>query len=149
MSARPAQVRLVLRPEAASAARARHALLRAGLGQDLEHTVTLLATELVTNAVRHSGVGEGDTIVLVAAVEPDFARIDVHDPGPGFDPEVRHSAKGFGLRLLDTLATRWGAERGTGCHVWFEVDRRSGRRFARGEARGRVVGQGRAGSRSH
>jgi anti-sigma regulatory factor (Ser/Thr protein kinase) len=111
---------------------ARRLLLSEGLDPDLDHTVCLLASELVTNAIRHSGKGEDDRIVLAARLSPDFARIEVRDPGPGFDPDVRHGGGGFGLRMLDALAARWGVdctERGT--RVWFEVDRRR-RRFSRG-----------------
>lgn len=53
------------------------------------------------------------------------------DHGPGFEPGARHEAKGFGLRLVDKLATGWGVEREAGAtRVWFEVDRRR-RRFDR------------------
>jgi two-component sensor histidine kinase len=110
---------------------ARRLLLSEGLDPDLDHTVCLLASEIVTNAIRHSGLGEGQRIVLAARLTPDFARIEVRDGGPGFDPDVRHEASGFGLRMLDTLASRWGVdsdERGT--RVWFEIDRRR-RRFQR------------------
>jgi hypothetical protein len=54
--------------------------------------------------------------------------VEVADHGPGFDPDIRHETPGFGLRLVDKLASRWGVERSArGCRVWFEVDRRSGR----------------------
>ena len=123
-------VPLPVTAQAPSAARRR--LVREGLDPDLDHTVCLLVSELVTNAIRHSGGGEDDRIVLAARLTPDFARVEVRDNGPGFDPDVRHDASGFGLRMLDTLAARWGVdcdERGT--RVWFEIDRRR-RRFQRG-----------------
>lgn len=132
-TAQTTDLSLALAPEPGSAARARRALVRAGLDEDIEHTVTLLATELVTNAVRHAGRREGDRVVLVATLAPDFARIEVHDGGSGFDPGVRHGAKGFGLRLIDTLSTRWGTTGPPGFSTWFEVDRRTGRRFARSD----------------
>jgi serine/threonine-protein kinase RsbW len=117
-------------PNAPSAAR--RVLLAEGLDPDLDHTVCLLTSEVVTNAVRHAVPEEAGKIVLAARLTPDFARIEVRDPGPGFDPDVRHRADGFGLRMLDALAARWGVdsdERGT--RVWFEIDRRR-RRFQRG-----------------
>jgi len=41
---------------------------------------------------------------------------------------VRHTADGYGLRMLDRLASRWDVERTAhGSRVWFEVDRSSGR----------------------
>jgi anti-sigma regulatory factor (Ser/Thr protein kinase) len=112
-------------------AAARRLLVTEGLDPDLDHTVCLLVSEIVTNAVRHAGLGEGDRIVLAARLTPEYARIEVRDSGPGFDPEVRHGAAGFGLRMLDMLSSRWGVdtdERGT--RVWFEIDRRR-RRFQR------------------
>jgi signal transduction histidine kinase len=74
---------------------------------------------------------EADRIILAARLTDDFARIEVRDNGPGFQPEVRHGASGFGLRMLDKLATRWGVDReGETTRVWFEVDRRP-KRFTR------------------
>ena len=112
-------------------AAARRLLISEGLDPDLDHTVCLLVSELVTNSVRHGAGGEGDRIVLAARLRPDHARIEVRDSGPGFDPDVRHGSGGFGLRMLDMLASRWGVDsddRGT--RVWFEIDRRR-RRFQR------------------
>jgi len=117
-------------PKAAGAAR--RLLVAEGLDPDLDHTVCLLVSEIVTNAVRHSGASGGDRVVLAARLNRDFARIEIRDPGPGFDPAIRHGAPGFGLRMLDALASRWGVDRDEhGTRVWFEVDRRSRRRFDR------------------
>ena len=118
-------------PKAAGAAR--RALVREGLDPDLDHTVCLLTSELVTNAVRHAGMRPDERIVLAARLPPDFARIEVRDTGPGFDPDVRVAASGHGLRLTDMLSSRWGVDHdeGVGTRVWFEVDRRR-RRFSRG-----------------
>jgi two-component sensor histidine kinase len=90
----------------------------------------LLSTEVVANAIRHAGLSPDQRIVFFARVQGDFARIEVADPGPGFEPH-NIDDEGFGLRLLDKLAARWGVETDRGCKVWFEIDRRSGR-FARG-----------------
>jgi two-component sensor histidine kinase len=119
-----------LPPVPESARRARRALVGGGLDPDLDHTVSLLATELVTNSVRH--VLGNDDVRIEAVFADGFARVEVTDQGQGFDPEVRHTTGGFGLRLVDKLASRWGVERDEhGNHVWFEVDRRR-RRFDRG-----------------
>jgi two-component sensor histidine kinase len=115
----------------AAAGAARRLLIAEGLDPDLDHTVCLLTSEIVTNAIRHSGTGEHDRLVVAARLSPDFARVEVRDGGPGFDPDVRRRPGGFGLRMLDMLAARWGVDtddRGT--RVWFEVDRRR-RRFQR------------------
>ena len=70
----------------------------------------------------------GERILFFGHLEPDFARIEVADSGPGFDP--RGVDFGFGLRLVEKLASDWGVDLTRGCRVWFEVDRRP-RRFRR------------------
>lgn len=50
--------------------------------------------------------------------------VDVVDPGPGFDPGHLPTSRrngGWGLRLLDRLADRWGVERNDVTRVWFEL----------------------------
>lgn len=127
----PTDVRLALTPAPEAPMRARRALADAGPEGDIDPTVALLVSEVVTNAVRHAGLEAEQRIVLLASLESDYAHVEVYDAGEGFDPEVRHSVDGFGLRLLDKLATRWGSERGRGCAVWFDVDRRPRRRLDR------------------
>lgn len=122
---------LALRPEPAAVSAARRAIVDKSLDADLNHTVCLLTSEVVTNSIRHAKLQENDRIVLAARLGPDFVRVEVRDPGEGFDPDVRHGASGYGLRMLDMLASRWGVDRhDNGCRVWFEVDRRR-RRFDR------------------
>jgi len=124
-------VRLTLPPEPAAARRARRALHEAGVPEDLEHTVDLLSTELIANAVRHAEMQPDQEITFVARFVADYVRVEVHDPGPGFDPDKSLDGRGYGLRMVDKLASRWGVENENGARVWFEVDRRS-RRFDRG-----------------
>jgi two-component sensor histidine kinase len=125
------EVLIDLPPDPSAARMARRALHDAHVPEDLEHTVGLLSTELIANALRHSGLDEHDRIGFAARFVTDFIRVEVRDPGPGFDPAGRHRVKGFGLRLVDKLASRWGVETGDGTRVWFEVDKRR-RRFDRG-----------------
>ena len=37
------------------------------------------------------------------------------------EPDREHGG-GFGLQLVDKIATRWGVNRTGGTQVWFEVD---------------------------
>ena len=94
--------------------------------------MTLLATEVVGNAVRHASLRSDQRIVFFARLNDDFARVEVADPGAGFDPD-HVQTDGYGLKLLGKLAARWGVDSTKGCRVWFEVDRRSrgSRRFGR------------------
>jgi anti-sigma regulatory factor (Ser/Thr protein kinase) len=122
---------LALDPAPDAARAARHALRARRLDPDLDHTVALLTSEVVGNAVRHTGMGDGEQILFFARIGEDHIHVEVADRGPCFDPDIRHEADGFGLRLVDKLASDWGVERTeNGCRVWFDVDRRSGR-FAR------------------
>jgi signal transduction histidine kinase len=124
------QMLLALEPRPESARLARRALCAHGLDGDVEHTVTLLTTEVVGNSVRHAAMRADQRIVFFARLDDDFARVEVADPGEGFDPDTVQT-DGYGLRLLDKLAARWGVDTSRGCRVWFEVDRRSSGRFNR------------------
>ena len=90
-----------------------------------QHDLLVLVTELVTNAVRHAGLGPEDVIVLQLASAGGVVRAEVCDPGPGFEPVEREPGPhgGFGLVLLRTLSDRWGVATGGGTCVWFELDR--------------------------
>jgi two-component sensor histidine kinase len=125
-TARRAEVLLALAPRAESAGQVRRALEGEGVPEDIAHTLLLLSTEIVGNAIRHAGLADDEKIIFFARLRDDFARVEVADPGIGFDPDTVET-EGFGLRLLAKLAARWGVESSRGCKVWFEVDRRSGR----------------------
>ena len=120
---------LPARPDAAR--QARRELLTRGLDEDISHTVTLLTTELIANAIHHAGMDPArDRIVFFGRLAPDLVHIEVGDSGPGFSRDDGSTEGGLGRRMLDKLASRWGCERsGQGFRVWFEVDRR--RRFRR------------------
>jgi two-component sensor histidine kinase len=127
-----ADILLALPPDPSAARRARRARHEAGLPEDLQSTVDLVATELVANALRHGRPGPDDRILFAAHFNGDFVRLEVADPGSGFDLEEAKAGSGYGLRMVDKLASRWGAERLPGSRVWFELDRRSKRwRFDR------------------
>jgi anti-sigma regulatory factor (Ser/Thr protein kinase) len=113
-------------PTAASAARRALAKLRSELDPPLLESLRLLVTELITNAVRHAGARKVELLVVVS--QP-AVRVEVVDPGPGFDPErstkTRDHHGGWGLFLVDRLADRWGViQEGEGTRVWFELERR-------------------------
>jgi anti-sigma regulatory factor (Ser/Thr protein kinase) len=90
----------------------------------------LLVSELVTNAIRHAGLGEEETIKLVLVAGERALRIEVCDPGQGFEitqPEPDPARpSGWGLYLVRELSDRWGVERNVETRVWFELDRDSG-----------------------
>lgn len=91
------------------------------VGPEVMHTVTLLVSELVSNAVRHASA---EFVDLRAAVTSSAVRVEVGDDGPGFEatplPPEPGRTHGWGLYLVDELADRWGVD---GARVWFELDR--------------------------
>ena len=111
----PGDVLVALDPRPEAGRRARRALVDAGLADDIAHAVDLLSTEVVANAVRHADIPDDGRIMFFAHLEEDFARVEVADPGAGFDPDaVEH---GFGLRLVDKVASAWGVDATKGCRV--------------------------------
>jgi anti-sigma regulatory factor (Ser/Thr protein kinase) len=88
-------------------------------------TLTLLVSELVSNAVMHSDAPPASAILLRARLLDEGAiRVEVIDRGSGFTAIPRDPAQpkgGYGLYLVDKQATRWGVDREGGTRVWFEI----------------------------
>ena len=110
-------------PAAPSRARGALEQLAAGIPAARLGDVRLLVSELVTNAVRHA---EGEAVRLVAAHAGGVLRVEVHDPGHGFEvtppPANPMRASGWGLVLVGELSDRWGVDHEPGTRVWFEID---------------------------
>ncbi len=122
-SARTWDLELAFPPVPTSAGAARRALSAQGLAPSIEHTVLLLTTEMVSNAVRHGDLAPNQPIVLAVHLGPGCAHVEVTDAGRGFDPRTVVS-DGYGLKLLERLAAHWAVEcNDAGCCVWFEVGR--------------------------
>ena len=107
---------------------ARRALL-AGDGsipESVREDILLLTTELVTNAVRHGGVGPEQSLSTEVRWWPGRVRVDVTDPSPAhrdFGTRSEPSSEGgWGLFLVDQIAHRWGIKRTpSATKVWFEL----------------------------
>jgi anti-sigma regulatory factor (Ser/Thr protein kinase) len=87
-------------------------------GEDLDD-LKLVVTELVDNAYLH---GEG-RIWLRLNRREDRIRIEVIDQGEGAAVRVTRAPSvesGHGLKIVERLATVWGAHEGT-THVWAEL----------------------------
>ncbi len=125
------RVQVELERTADSPAEARRAL--ADVSEELSprrlEDARLLVSELVTNAIRHAGLRDADLITLVLETRDRGLRIEVRDPGPGFElaeptPDPARPS-GWGLYLVRELSDRWGVERTHETLVWFELDRES------------------------
>jgi anti-sigma regulatory factor (Ser/Thr protein kinase) len=98
------------------------ALRRWSWNENVTDDASIVATELVSNAVEHTGdarelrlLRHGDTVVIEVAdassVPPQLRAQD--DPG---------AARGRGLLLVQRLASRWGIRwTGSGKVIWAEL----------------------------
>ncbi|ROP51788.1 ATP-binding protein [Streptomyces sp. PanSC9] len=135
-------MQLEIRPDPAEVGRARRwarsRLAGSGIGVDepLAETLILLVSELVTNAVVHTGRPAVLRLCLpvpVAEATPSATvRVEVADSSSRA-PVPRCAADdatgGRGLALVDCLADRWGWNPdGAGKSIWCELDRCSGPR---------------------
>lgn len=128
------QVQLEIRPDPAEVGRARRwarsRLAGCGIQADepLAETLVLLVSELVTNAVMHTGRPAVLRLVLPGTVSGEATvRLEVEDTS-GRAPVPRcvdgDATGGRGLALVDCLADRWGWSReDAGKRIWCELDR--------------------------
>ena len=122
----PAELRreIPANTEAARVAREAVTFLAEGIPQHELETARLLVTELVTNSVSHGPTGRKATVELHVGVERDLLRIEVADrsPAPARRKPPTHEG-GYGLALVDAMASRWNAGPQNGRNVtWFELD---------------------------
>ncbi|MFM9366650.1 ATP-binding protein [Streptomyces sp. Da 82-17] len=120
-----AEVPLPSRPESAGTARrlAQVVVLRKwGLTPQVAEVVVLLVSELVGNAVRHTGAR---VFGLKMARRPGWIRVEVRDPSRGLPclmPVQEMDTSGRGLFLVDKLSDRWGVDLlPRGKTTWFEM----------------------------
>jgi anti-sigma regulatory factor (Ser/Thr protein kinase) len=124
MSSRTASIDLP--PSQVSVPASRHLTLELLRVWDVPHDredAALLVTELVSNVVDHVG-GEAN-LTLEVSVSEDWLRIAVAD-GSSVRPVVQELSherpRGRGLRMVQAIADRWGAEdHQGGKRVWFEL----------------------------
>jgi anti-sigma regulatory factor (Ser/Thr protein kinase) len=92
--------------------------------------VTLLVSEVVTNAVIHSNSRNGGKVTLAIADCHEFIHVDVVDAGSEGVPRMcgdTFAEGGRGLMLVDQLSRCWGVhEDGARRAVWFQVAYRRG-----------------------
>ncbi|KAB2974891.1 ATP-binding protein [Streptomyces sp. SS1-1] len=120
-----AEVPLPSRPESAATARrlTQTVVLRQwALGPRMAEDAVLLVSELVGNAVRHTGAR---VFGLRMRRRRGWIRIEVRDPSRGLPclmPVQEMDVSGRGLFLVDKLADRWGVDLlPRGKTTWFEM----------------------------
>ena len=111
---------------------ARHELERwlpPSLADSDRGALRLLVSELVTNSVRHAAASHSP-VGLAVRIATGTIRVEVRDGGTGFEPgtptpragDDAAGYGGYGLFLVERMASRWGVERDDGTLVWFELD---------------------------
>ncbi|MFK0289228.1 ATP-binding protein [Streptomyces sp. NPDC090442] len=119
------EVRLPSRPQSARIARRLTAailLTQWSLTPQLAEHSVLLVSELVGNAVRHTGAR---TFGLRILRRRGWIRVEVRDPSRGLPclmPVQAMDVSGRGLFLVDKLSDRWGVDLlPRGKTTWFEI----------------------------
>lgn len=120
-----AEVRLPSRPESAGTARRLTQCVvqrQWGLSPQVSEFAVLLVSELVGNAVRHTGARVFGLRILRRR---GWIRIEVRDPSRGLPclmPVDVLDVSGRGLFLVDKLSDRWGVDLlPRGKTTWFEM----------------------------
>src|SRR5204862_3953150 len=88
---------------------------------------SVVLSELVTNAIKHGGLTPLQRIEVEVSVRPDLMRMEVTDPGGGFEiaaltPGRADGSGGWGLWLVDPMTDRWGVDFRHSTNVWCEFD---------------------------
>ncbi|HTU94613.1 MAG TPA: ATP-binding protein [Solirubrobacteraceae bacterium] len=88
--------------------------------------VMLVASELVNNAITHSGAMPHHDLQVRASRHDELLTISVRDPGLSGShatpsPASDFQVGGWGLQIVDALCERWGEERDDGYLVWAQI----------------------------
>ena len=122
----PRRLDLRLRATRTAPLRARRALSQLRLPLPLAFDAQLLVSELVSNSIRHAGLGRDALIQVTADWSGDRLMVHVRDGGrlrraPPVAGSIRPAPgaeSGWGLYFVDRLASRWGTTAGG---YWFEL----------------------------
>lgn len=110
--------------------RARHVLdeLEDRIPKEVMDRFRLAVSELVTNAILHSGLSEAEAVELSVRMYGDRLHVEVVEPGPVFSaavgPPRPDRESGRGLFLIDRSTDRWGMKTDGTVRLWFEIDLR-------------------------
>jgi anti-sigma regulatory factor (Ser/Thr protein kinase) len=117
-----------LPPQRDAAVRARAVLeeIRQRVSPAAFDDARLMLSEIVTNSLRHAGLSPEQSIRVRGHLRGRRVRVEIVDEGAGFVPvgrpiDARDDA-GWGLFIVEKLATDWGVTTDGETRVWFEVD---------------------------
>jgi anti-sigma regulatory factor (Ser/Thr protein kinase) len=122
----PRRLDFSIRATRKAAATARRALSTLDLPRPLANDAQLAISELVTNSIRHAGLALDDLIRITVDWSGARLRVHVRDGGrrlrpAGVSGTIRPAPgaeSGWGLYLVDRLASRWGT---SADGYWFEL----------------------------
>ena len=121
------ELRKTLLPDDQAPRKARRAIeaMAEDFATSTVEVASLLASELVTNSLRHGMKPQPGPIELVVSAGADALRVEVSEPAGDTSPEIRepYDEGGYGLTIVDALASRWGTDGVDGTRrTWFELD---------------------------
>ena len=131
-------LRVPATPAAPATARRAVASLAPHLDSRVVEDAELLVSELVTNSLRHGGLGPTQGIEVCLRASPQTVMVEVADRGRGFGghrprieakktvvdgrgPVLEKDEPNWGLFLVDQIAWRWGIAEQGDVRVWFEL----------------------------
>ena len=121
------RLELDVRAGSGSLAEVRRSLEELSIPPDVLEDAKVLVSELVGNSVKHSGLHHDNYVSVTAEWSRDRLRVTVRDrPRPSTPPPIAGAIRpppgaesGWGLFIVDRLASRWGTDE---AGYWFELD---------------------------
>jgi len=111
-----------LSPTAPGLARRRLDMYIDAIETSLLDDLRIITTELVGNAVSHSGRAPGAPITVKNGLKEDILRIEVIDYGHRVVILTASNDATTGLGLVAVISDRWAAATTTPFSVWAEID---------------------------
>jgi anti-sigma regulatory factor (Ser/Thr protein kinase) len=91
----------------------------ADVDERVRQDLMIVVSELVANAVRHPRPVPGGEVSVSVSREGDAIRVEVRDPGRGFDPVPKATHEGgLGLVIVDGISLDWGVTVDRATTVW-------------------------------
>ncbi|MDP9299597.1 MAG: ATP-binding protein [Actinomycetota bacterium] len=129
------RLELSVPPDLSALADVRRSFDALGLPPHVRDDARLLVTELVSNSIRHAALRADERIRIWATWSGRRLKVIVRDHDDGRPVRIAGSIRpvpgaesGWGLFIVNQLASRWGAIHDGGAGYWFELDASSPQR---------------------